>query len=94
MARPPPNPARLPISAFYAQADWVNLIETAQEAKNCEKLKEALCLKKVDHLLVDKSLEEDLPFVNRCFSTTKPVILTYRDSYVKIYKSEGCAYNP
>jgi len=87
--------ARLPISAFYAHADWVDLIKTAQEARSCEKLKETLCLKKVDYLLVDKSLEKDLPLVSRCFSMTEPVaFLTHRDSYIRIYKPGACNPDP
>lgn len=87
--------ARLPISAFYARAAWVDPIRTAQTAGSCEELAKAFYLEKVEYIFIDKSLERDAPLIGRCFSAAKPaVFLTYRDSYIKIYKPGACGPDP
>jgi 4-amino-4-deoxy-L-arabinose transferase-like glycosyltransferase len=87
--------ARLPISAFYARADWVDPIRTTQAAGNCEELTKTFCLEKVEYIFIDKSLEKEAPLIGHCFSTTKlTAFLTYRDSYIRIYKLGACDPNP
>ena len=87
--------ARFPLSAFYAQTDWVDLTKMAEATGNCQKLVEGLRVRKVEYIVSDRGIERDTPLVRGCLVGTVPIAdFADHKNYVRVYRLESFTHSP
>ena len=87
--------ARFPLSAFYAQTDWVDLTKMAEATGNCQKLVEGLRVRKVEYIVSDRGIERDTPLVRGCLVGTAPIAdFADHKNYVRVYRLESFTHSP
>ena len=79
--------SRLPLVAFYEEGTSVDLSSAMSEEKDLAHFKRIVAERKVDYLVFDEQVAEELPFLKAYLSRAAPVYAaTDGDAFVRVYK--------
>jgi len=79
--------SRLPLVAFYEKGTSVDLLSAMSEEKSLDHFKRVVAERKVDYLVFDEQVAEELPFLKAYVLRCAPVYaVTDRDAFVKVYR--------
>lgn len=81
--------SRLPLVAFYEKGTSVDLLSAMSDEKDLAHFKRVVAERKVDYLVFDEEVEEELPFLKAYLSRSVPVEeLMGPGSFVRVYRLE------
>jgi hypothetical protein len=79
--------SRLPLVAFYDKGTSVDLLSAMSEEKDLAHFTRVVAERKVDYLVFDEKVAEELPFLKAYLSRCVPVYAaTARGTFVRVYR--------
>ena len=79
--------SRLPLVAFYEKGTPIDLLYEMKGEKDVAQFTRVVAEKKVDYLVFDEQMEEELPFLRAYLSRCAPVYaVTARGLFVRVYR--------